>query len=587
MEAAFLVRCSTDSQDYQRQLEDLKRVADNFGYTVKDENIFGEYITGKDDVTVRDRKSIERLRFAAEKEKFDVILVNEVHRMSRDPVSGRYYIRVFNNMEMPIYFRDERRWTVDLKTKKVDKEFEKILGSRFDGAADYLNSLKTQTASGRRTKLSNNQFINGKVLFGYTKLGGSNKYTKHTLIVDEVAKNTIINIYEMYLKDSGTLKSVSLSASAKFNKKYSVGRIYQILTNPTYHNGKITVTLKGDPTNNIPDDVYIITVDPLIDEVIYNKVQKKLSKNRSSVKPYNAKQKVHTLSRLIKCSFCGHSFTPRKRGDKRAAYNWLCMSRINNSSVCNSNINLNGDKVESIVWNLIKKEILLYAEINEEERSVKIKDEQDHITNYGYEKDTLEDNLKIIDNENKKAYQLYFDAPDTIKPVVQQEYYNTLSKNQKEIEVINNRIAILNSNIEDAKIRIENYSKTDYSEDYIKDIESDPKKKREIVVANIKEVRPYKVDYRIVVLEIVTISGTYNVLFNANQRNHKEAYYIDRVYAMWQNSIDRYKAHKQGDYFVITHPDMVMDSEELEEFLSFDEVIDVCKANDWTMKYEG
>ena len=56
---------------------------------------------------------------------------------------------------------------------------------------------------------------------------------------------------------------------------------------------------------------------------------------------------------------------------------------------------------------------------------------------------------------------------------------------------------------------------------------------------------------------------------------------------MWQNSIDRYKAHKQGDYFVITHPDMVMDSEELEEFLSFDEVIDVCKANDWTMKYEG
>lgn len=129
------------------------------------------------------------------------------------------------------------------------------------------------------------------------------------------------------------------------------------------------------------------------------------------------------------------------------------------------------------------------------------------------------------------------------------------------------------------------FQKTDYSEDYIKDIESDPKKKREIVVANIKEVRPYKVDYRIVVLEIVTISGTYNVLFNANQRNHKEAYYIDRVYAMWQNSIDRYKAHKQGDYFVITHPDMVMDSEELEEFLFFEEMIKVCTLNDWIIKY--
>ena len=30
---------------------------------------------------------------------------------------------------------------------------------------------------------------------------------------------------------------------------------------------------------------------------------------------------------------------------------------------------------------------------------------------------------------------------------------------------------------------------------------------------------------------------------------------------------------------------MVMDSEELEEFLSFDEVIDVCKANNWIIKY--
>lgn len=585
MEAAFLVRCSTDSQDYQRQLEDLRKVVDNFGYNIRDKNIFGEYITGKDDATIRDRKSIERLKFAAERKEFDVILINEVHRLSRDPVSGRYYIRQFNNMGIPIYFRDERRWTVDLKTKKVDKEFEKILGNRFDGAADYLNSLKTQTASGRRTKLSNNQFINGKVLFGYKKLGGSNKYTRNTLIVDDEAKDIIIEIYNKYLEDGSTLKGVALSTSAKYDKKISVSRIYQILSNTTYHTGEITVTIKGNKEENIPNDVYIITVDPLIDEELYNKVQKKLSENRASVKPYNAKQKVHTLSRLIKCSFCGHSFTPRKRGDKRAAYNWLCMSRINNSSVCESNINLNGDKVESIVWNLIKKDVLLYTDINEEERAERISKENNSITEYSYEKDALEDKLTSIDNENRKAYQVYLDAPDVIKTEVQKDYFNTLTVNKKETDAINNRISILNSQIEDCKLRIERYSETDYSEDYIKDIESDPKKKREIVVANVKEVRPYKVDYRIVVLEIVTISGTYNVLLNANQRNHKEAYYIDRVYAMWQNSIDRYKAHKQGDYFIITHPDMVMDSEELEEFLSFDEVIDVCKANDWIIKY--
>lgn len=72
---------------------------------------------------------------------------------------------------------------------------------------------------------------------------------------------------------------------------------------------------------------------------------------------------------------------------------------------------------------------------------------------------------------------------------------------------------------------------------------------------------------------------------DANQRNNKEAYYIDRIYSMWQNSIDRYKAYDEGEYFVISNPDMVMDSENLEEFLTYNEVVEICKQNDWIIKY--
>jgi DNA invertase Pin-like site-specific DNA recombinase len=39
--AAFLVRCSTNKQDYERQIEDLKSVADRFNLSVSEENIFG------------------------------------------------------------------------------------------------------------------------------------------------------------------------------------------------------------------------------------------------------------------------------------------------------------------------------------------------------------------------------------------------------------------------------------------------------------------------------------------------------------------------------------------------------------------
>lgn len=63
---------------------------------------------------------------------------------------------------------------------------------------------------------------------------------------------------------------------------------------------------------------------------------------------------------IIKCPYCGHSFSPRQRlrdnGNKyrivigKIAYSWLCMSRINNSGDCMSHVNLNGEKTETIIW---------------------------------------------------------------------------------------------------------------------------------------------------------------------------------------------------------------------------------------------
>ena len=47
MRAAFLIRCSTKKQDYERQVNDLTRLAKKFGYTSSDNMIFGEHITGK------------------------------------------------------------------------------------------------------------------------------------------------------------------------------------------------------------------------------------------------------------------------------------------------------------------------------------------------------------------------------------------------------------------------------------------------------------------------------------------------------------------------------------------------------------
>lgn len=107
MKAAFLIRCSTKNQDLDRQTRDLTRLAKSLGYEYDIENlVFGEKITGKDDVTIKNRESIDKLLRAAKEQKFDVVLVAEVSRMSRDPASGRVYVRQLINMSIPVYFRD-------------------------------------------------------------------------------------------------------------------------------------------------------------------------------------------------------------------------------------------------------------------------------------------------------------------------------------------------------------------------------------------------------------------------------------------------------------------------------------------------
>ena len=103
MKAAFLIRCSTKNQDLDRQTRDLTRLAKSLGYEYDIENlVFGEKITGKDDVTIKNRESIDKLLRAAKEQKFDVVLVAEVSRMSRDPASGRVYVRQLINMSILI-----------------------------------------------------------------------------------------------------------------------------------------------------------------------------------------------------------------------------------------------------------------------------------------------------------------------------------------------------------------------------------------------------------------------------------------------------------------------------------------------------
>ena len=210
MRAAFLIRCSTKKQDYERQVNDLTRLAKKFGYTSSDNMIFGEHITGKDDASKRDRQSIQRLKDAAINKEFDVVLVSEVSRMSRDPMSGRLYVRQLINMDIPVYFRDIDTWTIDPVTGKKVRDAETIIGAAFDAAWKYIKSMKTQIASGRRDELDNNQMSIGQPFFGYKRYGGRDKGKKNSWVINDDAAKVVVDVFEEYVKDGAVVIDVGM-----------------------------------------------------------------------------------------------------------------------------------------------------------------------------------------------------------------------------------------------------------------------------------------------------------------------------------------------------------------------------------------
>ena len=584
MKAAFLIRCSTTQQDYDRQIDDLTKVANSYKFETSPDLIFGEYITGKDDTTKKDRKSIELMKEAAKAHKFDVLLVNEVSRMSRDSVSGRVYVRELNNFGIPTYFRDKGKWTINLETREVDEAFEKELGLYFDGAAEYLKSMKTFTASGRRNRLRDNQMIQGKI-YGYKKLGGKDKYNRNTLIVNEEEATIIRYAYNTYIEEGNTIKSTALAISAKFGFDCSIGKVYHILKNTSYHTGYTTVTTIDPDTKK--EEVFKITFDTIIDEELYNKATKKLVGNRASKVMRSNKQKKYLLSRLVKCSFCGASYTPSL---KSTGYvNWRCHSRINNSHPdCKCEINLNDDKLSTVVWELIKKELLPLTTYNKEEKERRTEKEKELIDKLNEDITLLSKELKTVDKTLERAYTAYISAPESAAKLALDMYSKTLTETTSKKDSINKDIETKKLHIQYAENRIDRYNRVDFTTDYLKELETDNSKKRQVFEEYIDAIYPYKAGYRLAVLEVHTTTGDcYYILLDSGQRKHQIATYIRYEFAVWQNSNNRYKAIESGDYFYCPNASNIMETEDLEEYLSFREIEKVCNINNWILDYSG
>ncbi len=618
MKAAFLIRCSTKNQDLDRQTRDLTRLAKSLGYEYDIENlVFGEKITGKDDVTIKNRESIDKLLRAAKEQKFDVVLVAEVSRMSRDPASGRVYVRQLINMSIPVYFRDIDTWTINPDNGKRVRDAEQVIGAAFDAAWKYLRSLKTQVASGRRNELDNNQISVGQPFFGYTRYGGKDKSKKNCWIVDEVAAEVVVFVFNEYIKDGSTLKSTALATTAKYGellgRKFSVGSIEHILTYESYHTGIKKISLTDPDTEEI--EVFDVKVPILVDTELFEKATAKRKNNRVKSEPY-PKQTTYILSKLLKCPYCGYTMTPRTKGNDskgkttneryriingKKALSWLCMSGINNATSCNNRISVANEKAEPIIWELIKKELIVFANLNNEERELKVEELTEKITHLASNIDNYNAHKSSLQKQLSKAYTVATMADESVLEMAMTEFNKTARTIRKEMSDCDSAIEQIKGEIENlANLKIF-YSQPNLPSDIIEKAETDEAEKRKLVKELINKIVPYKIttfkkqhrdrglvtlNFGVVLLEVYTVNGIYYVFYNANDRGDiRQAYYISGVFAKFQNSINKFDAYKEGEYFVISNADMVMETEEIDELITVNQMVEIAINNGWVLSY--
>ena len=618
MKAAFLIRCSTKNQDLDRQTRDLTRLAKSLGYEYDIENlVFGEKITGKDDVTIKNRESIDKLLRAAKEQKFDVVLVAEVSRMSRDPASGRVYVRQLINMSIPVYFRDIDTWTINPDNGKRVRDAEQVIGAAFDAAWKYLRSLKTQVASGRRNELDNNQISVGQPFFGYTRYGGKDKSKKNCWIVDEVAAEVVVFVFNEYIKDGSTLKSTALATTAKYGellgRKFSVGSIEHILTYESYHTGIKKISLTDPDTEEI--EVFDVKVPILVDTELFEKATAKRKNNRVKSEPY-PKQTTYILSKLLKCPYCGYTMTPRAKGhDSRGkttneryriingkkALSWLCMSGINNATSCNNRISVANEKAEPIIWELIKKELIVFANLNNEERELKVEELTEKITHLASNIDNYNAHKSSLQKQLSKAYTVATMADESVLAMAMTEFNKTARNIRKEMSDCDSAIEQIKGEIDNLVNLKIFYSQPNLPSDIIEKAETDEAEKRKLVKELINKIGPYKIttfkkqhrdrglvtlNFGVVLLEVYTVNGIYYVFYNANDRGDiRQAYYISGVFAKFQNSINKFDAYKEGEYFVISNADMVMETEEIDELITVNQMVEIAINNGWVLSY--
>lgn len=568
-EAALLLRCSTNLQDYNRQKNDLLALADKLGFNVREEYIFGEYVTGKDDIRKGNRQSIQSLIDVCLESMVDAVLIWEVSRLSRYFIYGVTTIDKFNrDYKIPIYFRDKRKWTIDIETGKIDIDFEKDLRKYFEQAEAELITLRSRLASGKRDAAGLNQVIGSVASFGYDRVNKRN-------VINPVTSLVVKEMYEKYLEEGATLLSVSSYLSAKYPqyivKLRSAGSIRNILVNKA-NTGILVYTIYDEI-----DDIgyrYEVMQPSIISVEVYNAVLAKLKKNRTiTAYPHSKK---HLLQKMLFCYECGTCYTPSESLKRGTCY-YRCGQKTAHIKPCNNSMSLNESIIDSVIWKFLKEQLFSESELNKEQREIAIEKEEENRKN-------IVTDIEIVEGAIANTYKDLDSLEDMLitRRITSERFDKKKAKIDTKLGELKHQKDKLKERINAIDFNIKRLNNLDYTQSFFDEVENDLEKKIALLKEYVQFIYPYMIGKNIVLLKTHTVDGIYYIFYRIYKGNfskdkiQRTAYYIHEALA-------EFKPNGNNNFYAPNPSILGIDNEDLYYFV--DEMEEVCENNGFEFEY--
>lgn len=321
-------------------------------------------------------EQLNRIREMAHKQEFDVLVVREIDRLSRNLakqlIVEEELKRSGVRIEYVLYeYPDSPEGNLMKNMRATVAEYERL-------------KIAERNTRGRRQKVkAGSVMTHGQSPYGYLQNEENGKWV---LCINEKEAKIVRLIFDVYTSHDesigiiGVVRKLSKmriptyldtrqaeSEAKGENKKYgrktrkwgewSRASVHRILRNETYAGiwryGKRGIDADGNRVKNDADHLLDVEVPPIVSREIWEAAQAKLSSNRDNAKR-NLKHE-YLLRRRVYCGDCGCKMqaTPNYSG-KKVYFYYVCKANRTFARDCNNTVSYSAQKLDPQSWHWVK-----------------------------------------------------------------------------------------------------------------------------------------------------------------------------------------------------------------------------------------